>query len=73
MAHEKSGDFRGKTFCFVEYNFTTLPNSQFLGFFKKGQINICKSLLFELGIYKKENTIFDINPVLELKLSPVLV
>lgn len=56
----------------MEYNFNTLLNSQFLGFFKKGQINIYKSSFLELGTYRGENMIFDINPVLVLKLPQYL-
>lgn len=72
VAPEKSGDFRGKTILcnavLIHYPIPSLG-----GFFKKGQINICKSSLFELDIDRTENMSFDIKPVSGLKLPPVLV
>lgn len=63
----------GKHFVLWNTILIRKPKSQFLGFFKKGQINIGKSSFLELSIYKRENMTFDINPALELKPPPVFV
>lgn len=36
VAREKSGDFRGQTFCFVEYNFNTITKFPVFRVFQKG-------------------------------------